>query len=221
MVRIASILSIPFLHYWILPEVHSADVPANDLCFGAIELPQKGTSVSLDGNETLILGSTWDASLETLSFCGENFVNSPGLWYVFENTNDETIIVTVSTCTEYTMFDTALTVYTGSDCESRTCLHGIDDDYECSTGIDVHSTIAFHAQPFATSNQRYYVLVHGSQSNHTGEFGLRVSLSEPLGSSSTASPSSGTKGQIFSTKTKVLVLFGGLSSSMIVALLLY
>jgi len=79
----------------------------------------------------------------------------------------------VSTCTNETNFDTALTVYEG-DCSSLKCVDGRDDDLEC--GTDEHSTVSWQA----TGGQQYYILIHGSEQNHTGDFGFVVTESEPL-----------------------------------------
>ena len=113
------------------------------------------------------------ATVDALNICGENLVNSPGVWYSYQQSSDT--IIHVSTCTNQTNFDTALTVYTG-DCSSLQCVDGRDDDLECDAGSDEHSTVSWQA----AAGQQYYVLVHGSEANHTGDFGLVVTASEPL-----------------------------------------
>mmetsp|Transcript_48289 Transcript_48289/g.71569 ORF Transcript_48289/g.71569 Transcript_48289/m.71569 type:complete len:238 (-) Transcript_48289:354-1067(-) len=164
---------------WLLLSKCTFALPENNECENAIPLePSDNLSTT-----SIIIGSTAEAtSTNQSNFCGENFVSSPGVWYSFEFTTDDedddttsTIVVQVSTCTNQTDFDTALTVYSGS-CLSLTCVAGQDNDYECGTGIDVHSTVAWHAE----KDTRYYINVHGSQANHTGNFGLTIATTKPV-----------------------------------------
>jgi hypothetical protein len=143
--------------------VVDAAVPANDECESALELVPSDTAE--------VTGSTMDATVDGLNICGENLVTSPGVWYSYQQSSDA--VIHVSTCTNQTNFDTALTVYTG-DCSSLQCVDGRDDDLEC--GSDEHSTVSWQA----VAGQQYYVLVHGSEANYTGDFGLVVTASEPL-----------------------------------------
>lgn len=141
-------------------------VPVNDECENALQLVPSSDAV-------VVTGSTIDSTVDALNICGENLVNSPGVWYSYQQSSDT--IIHVSTCTNQTNFDTALTVYTG-DCSSLQCVDGRDDDLECDAGNEEHSTISWQA----AAGQQYYVLVHGSEANHTGDFGLVVTASEPL-----------------------------------------
>mmetsp|Transcript_2095 Transcript_2095/g.3762 ORF Transcript_2095/g.3762 Transcript_2095/m.3762 type:complete len:195 (+) Transcript_2095:62-646(+) len=143
--------------------VVDAAVPANDECESALELVPSDTAE--------VTGSTIDATVDGINICGENLVTSPGVWYSYQQSSDS--VIHVSTCTNQTNFDTALTVYTG-DCSSLQCVDGRDDDLEC--GSDEHSTVSWQA----VAGQQYYVLVHGSEANYTGDFGLVVTASEPL-----------------------------------------
>lgn len=142
-------------------------VPPNDECENAIVL---------QASNNILTGSTVDASVDALNLCGENLVTSPGVWYLYQTPMDKNTVAHVSTCTNQTNFDTALTIYEGDDCSSLKCVVGRDDDLECDAGTEKHSTVSWQAM----AGQRYHVLVHGSQANHTGDFGLIVSETEPL-----------------------------------------
>mmetsp|Transcript_20370 Transcript_20370/g.38588 ORF Transcript_20370/g.38588 Transcript_20370/m.38588 type:complete len:228 (-) Transcript_20370:66-749(-) len=191
MLRLFLILLIPYC--WIV--VH-AEPPSNDVCENAIvvgadndttnDSPPSDDDVVLLLEQT-IAGSTVEALHDGLNLCGENLITSPGLWYQIVGPDDADFVAHVSTCTATTTFDTALTVYqvtaaaaddtnTNTACARLQCLDGRDDDAECDAGSVQHSTVAWQA----TAGTSYYVLVHGSEANHTGEFGLRVTLTKPL-----------------------------------------
>mmetsp|Transcript_46523 Transcript_46523/g.69260 ORF Transcript_46523/g.69260 Transcript_46523/m.69260 type:complete len:209 (-) Transcript_46523:187-813(-) len=163
---------------FLLWSTHAAVPTINDQCESAILLEALDASAS-DG--VVIQGSTEEATVDGLNLCGDNFVSSPGVWYLYQAPSSaevgddaSTVVVQVSTCTDETDFDTALTVYSGY-CSSLQCVGGKDDDLECGTGIDVHSTISWHAEV----GTRYYILVHGSEANHTGNFGLTTTTAAP------------------------------------------
>lgn len=153
--------------------VHVNSVPSNDVCENAIVL--------LPNDNAIVTGSTVDATVDEPNLCGENLVTSPGVWYFYQSTDKDTV-AHVSTCTSQTNFDTALTVYEGADCSSLSCVVGRDDDLECDSGTEQHSTVSWQA----SAGQGYYILVHGSEADHSGDFGLIVSESEPLTSTSSA-----------------------------------
>lgn len=164
--------------------------PANDVCENATRLSlDHQRTVDDNAGNVVIQGSTTEALMDGLNFCGENFVNSAGVWYQFDPPETD-IVAHVSTCTAATTFDTALTLYqaqgngdSDQECAALTCLDGRDDDNECDAGTQRHSTISWQA----VAGTPYYVLVHGSEANHTGEFGLRVTTSEPLPEDGTSS----------------------------------
>jgi len=159
-------------------------VPPNDLCENSIllELP------SLNGGEQALelTGSTVNATNDYTNLCGENLSNEPTVWYRYSSASSSTTaaakVVTVSTCTTQTNFDTALTVYMGASCSSLICIGGVDNDLECrldETATNItqkHSAISWHAKP----SEQYYILVHGSEPDHSGQFGLIVTETEPL-----------------------------------------
>ena len=152
-----------------LTTIHAQTPPENDHCEG---------SLVLNADSELLEGSTVDSTPEELNLCGATAASKRGIWYLYQNSSipqGSTQIVTASTCTDSTDFDTALTVYEGF-CEGLNCVHGADDDTECGTGGGQHTTISWHAE----SGTRYYLLVHGSQVNHTGNFGLKITTEEPL-----------------------------------------
>jgi len=159
-----------------------ADIPANDACETAYRFFSMYTA-----NQTISLGvgvseqSTINATTTNkANFCGENFVNSPGVWYRYRFDTYEDVdiplVVQASTCSSETDFDTALTVYSG-DCSDLKCVGGKDDDSECGNGgTDEHSTVAWHAD----RRKNYYIYVHGSQANHTGNFEISITGTEAI-----------------------------------------
>ena len=142
-----------------------AGVPPNDQC---------ETAHVLTSSDQTTNGSTVNATQDSLNNCGENFVVSPGVWYVAQNISGAKIL-TISTCGNGTNFDTAITVYSGTTCDSLLCVGGRDDDSECSS--DFHqSTISWKTTP----GQSYFILVHGSQAEDSGDFEMHVTVTEPL-----------------------------------------
>jgi hypothetical protein len=159
-------------------------IPSNDKCEDAIPLTFSSSSSS-----TLIVDSTTttvNATLDDMSYCGENFVNSPGVWYSVDNNQLlEDQVLTVSTCRNETNFNTAITIYTGDSCDSLLCWSGMDDDDECQA--DGQTTLSLQV----TSGLKYYILIHGSQPNDIGDFGLQLTVSQSLeGDTSTQKPNS-------------------------------
>ena len=141
-----------------------ADDPVNDQC---------DTAVILSSSNQLLFGTTLNATKDSLNKCGENFVNSPGVWYIVPDSSESRIVM-ISTCSNATNFDTAITVYGGTSCESVLCVGGRDNDGECGTAD--HSTISWQTR----AGQNYYVLIHGSQEENIGDFGLQVTFTDPL-----------------------------------------
>jgi hypothetical protein len=105
-------------------------------------------------------GSTIMIENDGTKSCVEGEGNdSRGLWYAFDGTGNG---VLASVCAESTDFPAHISVYTGS-CDNLTCVSTtVSGDNNCS--------IKFHA----TSGQRYMLKVHGSQSNHVGNFNLNA-----------------------------------------------
>ena len=89
---------------------------------------------------------------------------APGVWYKVMGTG---LTLRVSTCLEDVMFgdlDTVLTVYTGCDAASATCV--ASNDQFCSN----QSTVEFPT----VAGEEYYILVYGFFSSDVGPFELTV-----------------------------------------------
>ena len=130
----------------------STEIEANVECQGATIVSSGTSLVSSTTGGPVVLGTPT---------CQDIDVSSPGKWYSLEGTGS---IFTVSTCSEDTVFDTILTVYTGS-CDSLTC-HAQNDD-DCFGFAP--STVSFETQQGVT----YYILVHGFDGS-SGAFGISV-----------------------------------------------
>jgi hypothetical protein len=91
----------------------------NDFCFGAFAI-QCGSSVIANNEECV--------EVDEVVSCAMNPVPVPsgGLWYSFEGTGD---VITLSTCSPLTTFDTYVSVYEGG-CGALTCVAGNDDQSE-------------------------------------------------------------------------------------------
>ncbi|KAI2499556.1 Leucine-rich repeat (LRR) protein [Fragilaria crotonensis] len=176
-----------------------ADVPVNDQCDNAI---------SLSSSDQTLLGTTLNATKDSLNNCGENFVNSPGVWYVVPDAS-ESRIVRISTCTNATNFDTAITVYGGSSCESQLCVGGRDNDGECGTAD--HTTISWQTTP----GQNYYVLIHGSQEENVGDFGLLVTVEDPLPDSNSDKHHHSAASTLFLSPSPMSILLFGIGANLI------
>ena len=130
--------------------------PGNDACENAAYL----------GCESTLTGTLNGATTDLIS---NPYLVSPqnkGVWYVYQG-NDN--LTTISTCSNYTNFDTQLSVYTGT-CGSLTCIAANDDDPTCTS--PTHSKITFQAN----SGTWYYIFVHGVIIDNTSaDFQLNVS----------------------------------------------
>jgi hypothetical protein len=172
-----------------------AGVPPNDQC---------ETAYVLTSSDETTFGSTVNATQDSLNNCGENFVVSPGVWYVAQNTSGAKIL-SISTCGNKTNFDTAITVYSGTTCDSLLCVGGRDDDGECSS--DFHqSTISWKTTP----GQSYFILIHGSQAEDSGDFEMHVTVTEPLDGGTNPDKSTAMTLHLSNTVCSVLLLFVGL-----------
>ena len=91
----------------------------NDFCAGAFEI-QCGSSIIANNEECV--------EVDNVPSCASSPVPDPsgGLWYSFEGTGD---LITLTTCSELTTFDTYVSVYQG-DCGALTCVAGNDDQSE-------------------------------------------------------------------------------------------
>ncbi len=134
---------------------------SNDDCSDAIGFSSLNATVFGDTS-----AATDDAGFPTCV----TTVTAPGVWYSFEG---DGTTMTVSTCSENTLYDTKLNVYCNS-CDTPICVAGNDDDFsgDCNfpVGIGLPSTVTFCTQDGAT----YLILVQGF-GGAVGPFELTIS----------------------------------------------
>jgi len=128
----------------------------NDLCStDEIISPARASKVQL--------GSTIESSFDPLIVDCNGQVPGPGVWYTIFGMGKR---LQVDTCDSRTNFDTKLSVFTGLECSSLTCIATDDDACGSQSSIQFDTTIG----------DLYYVLVHGYDGNgkEEGDFGLSV-----------------------------------------------
>jgi hypothetical protein len=110
----------------------------------------------------VVRGSNAQATSDDVDGCREVPASNrgAGVWYSFVGTGRE---VTAFTCSEFTNFDTQISVYAGSDCGNLRCLGGKDDN--CGT----KSWMLFPA----AEGQIFYILVSGKGAS-TGNFVMQL-----------------------------------------------
>lgn len=121
----------------------------NDFC---------ATSELVQPDGDVIIGSTSYATMDDGSiscFRSGVDVDGPGVWYKVIGKGG---LLSASTCTAETEFDTKLSIYEGR-CGDLSCIAG--------TSCESEGTLTW----FAADDETYYILVHGFQ---TGVFGLIV-----------------------------------------------
>ena len=125
----------------------------NDMCDGAEPIACGET----------IAGSTTIATPDAMSpDCGGGN-DSPGVWYVIDDTSGLVTDYTVSLCDGGTTYDSKLVVYSG-DCGTLVCVAENDD----SCGLQ--SEVSFQGDGSST----YYILVNGFGSGSSGDFSLNL-----------------------------------------------
>lgn len=142
--------------------IKASFVTVNDLCAGAISI----TCPSVTTGTTV--GATIDSSAPSCAAVAPSITNNsgsaaitaPGVWYSILGTG---ATVTADTITG-TSFDSKLSVYTGPDCSTLSCVTMNDD---ISSGF--RSKVAFAT----TLGQQYWILVHAFSTN-TGTYSLNV-----------------------------------------------
>jgi hypothetical protein len=136
------------------PDVICSAAPENDLCENAIPVDVPSTT----------MGTTAGAGIDypAAPDCG-TIITSPGVWY---SVIGDGTTFTATTCSEYTEYDTKLSVYC-KECGDLLCIDGNDDDYDCM--YDFRSTVTWCTQATA----EYLILVHG-YGDAAGEFQLDV-----------------------------------------------
>jgi subtilisin-like proprotein convertase family protein len=108
------------------------------------------------------IGATTDFGFP--SPCGTASITSPGVWYTFLGTGNDTVLsMCENSSNGFADFDTKLSVFC-PDCAEPICVDGNDDE----AGCNFHSTVG----PFGTeAGATYLVLVHGF-GGAVGNFGL-------------------------------------------------
>jgi hypothetical protein len=134
-------------------------VPGNDSLQNAIPIMANG-SVMLGST----VGATDDKEAVGVDFCGAG-IGAPGVWFMVTGTGTG---VQVSTCSDATQYDTALSIFTmKADDTTLQCIGGGDNNQRCIFSRPKSSLVSF----FAEAGVSYYVLVHGTNSE-VGFFGL-------------------------------------------------
>ncbi len=140
--------------------------------FTPTENDQCPNAIPFDISETaaVITGSTEDATNDYAfgsEYCGAP-LDTAGVWYTVEGTGDG---LSVSTCGQND-YNSAISIFTGSDCGKLECLTGIATrDPACEfNGV----TAAW----LSKENEIYHVYVHGSAQNSYGSFELEASKFE-------------------------------------------
>jgi hypothetical protein len=141
-------------------------VPSNDLCTMATEvIPNDGTIIGSTMNaSSLVSLTTTFTSNETSCYYNPN---SPGLWYSFNGTGQGIVI---STCSNETTFETAISVSSGSCGRMKCITSAAYSDYSCPSGI-ASATAVIGTE----IGVEYLIFVHGANENVRGDFGLTVS----------------------------------------------
>ena len=132
--------------------------PANDLVCSASAITCGATLSGTTVNAT-------NSGTGENGFCGTN-QSQPGVWYVVAG-NGQTM--TASLCA--TAWDSKISVLSGTNCSTLTCVGGIDD-----FGPACASSSASYSWP-SVNGQNYYILVHGFSS--TSAFSLNLSCVAP------------------------------------------
>jgi hypothetical protein len=108
----------------------------------------------------LVRGSTLGATEDDATLCGEVTSRGAGVWYSFIGTGES---ATIFTCSEFTDFDTQLTLFTGDDCENLVCV--VSKQGNCGANAWLQNQFE--------EGLLYYVLVSGKPSG-SGNFVLQV-----------------------------------------------
>jgi hypothetical protein len=120
-------------------------------------------ATSIVSNSIDTTGSSLDLSdqLET-DTCGEN--GTPGLWYQVTAVEDG--IMRASTCSNKTSIDTSITVMTGSDFDTFTCVKSANSFNSPDGCTEIGIALDWNV----TSNETFFVWTRmefsGSQSSH-------------------------------------------------------
>ncbi|MDX2175442.1 MAG: hypothetical protein SF028_03120 [Candidatus Sumerlaeia bacterium] len=115
-------------------------------------------------------GNNLDSDPNFISCFESDFEDVGAVWFEFQGTGAP---VTFSTCSQFTNFDTVITVFDGN-CEELSCVD-FSDDSDCSGPEGVQSEVTIFTEDDAT----YYIAIHGANSEEGGNFELTVSCDGP------------------------------------------
>jgi len=104
------------------------------------------------------IGSTTSATYDNAPYCYTTNT-ARGTWYRVIGNGHR---LYASTCSEFTTYDTKISVYSGG-CNNLNCVIGNDDDYGCS-----YSTSHSEVNWCSTNGVEYLILVHGYSDNSGG-----------------------------------------------------
>jgi hypothetical protein len=137
------------------PSAHCPGIPPpNDSCNVAILLPNPS-----NGGQW-VAGWTIGATLDNTPVCAGEAQVAPGVWYkIIGNGNT----MTVTTCDQYTDFDTKLSVFCHS-CDTLVCISANDNFNIPICGMT--SLVSWCTRP----GEEYYILVHGAFWYEVGKF---------------------------------------------------
>ena len=144
------------------------NAPSNNKCNIAIMLATEGNIAGIPGDGTFVVGTTVDAIYDEASFsCDYGTSHSPALWYAVRGTGET---MRADTCSNYTDFDTVISILKGPcGITKSTCLGSNDDS--CGS---LSSSVIWPTE----LGVDYYIRVAGRTDGLVGEFGLRVSTYE-------------------------------------------
>ena len=127
--------------------------PANDLVCSATAITcgatLSGTTINATNSGTGENGT-----------CGTN-QTMPGVWYVVAGNGQ---VMTASLCG--TAWDSKMSVFSGTNCSTLTCVGGVDDSGPACTGLSASYSWT------SVVGQNYYILVHGYNSNNAFSINL-------------------------------------------------
>jgi hypothetical protein len=139
-------------------------VAENNSCENAIgPLEIRPLGIFVLGVETFF-GSTRGSTISDVQGCTDD--GGRGLWYSVEGTGSN---ITVSTCSEYTDFDTQVSVFIGDDCSSLECI-GLETLLPVVNLCGLEDTLSW----ISTLEQRYLILVQGASESDFGNFELQI-----------------------------------------------
>ena len=148
--------------------ISDVESPSNDLCSNAtLIMPDTGTIVGSTLNASSLVSI--DSIFSGESFCFFN-AYSPGVWYSLIGTGKGYVL---STCSNETTFEAAISVMSGSCGQFECITSGGSNDFSCSSGIP-----SSRVELLTEIGVEYLIFVHGALAYARGNFGLTVSSYE-------------------------------------------